>query len=189
MADAEIASYSLLSTTRYDEELINISWNTRVNGGVPSRFLLLPYHFDRLAAAAEQHGWTVPQRSMTRDHLAQACDDAVRGVGKEHGRGPFKVRVTIACIARLALKTVRRFAYCLLLMAHLQQARCLSVALAGAIYRRCSPWARRRELYTSTPSQHLRRYSHPQKPLTGLPITLRVLESGYRPCRHLPMRR
>lgn len=90
MVDAD-AQYSLLSSTRYDDALLNVAWNTRVNGGIPSRFMLLPYHFDRLAAAAEKHGWITSRQHMESNHLVVACDNAVNAARPQYGDGPLKV--------------------------------------------------------------------------------------------------
>lgn len=91
MLDSALPTYSLLSSTRYDDALLNMGWNTRVNGGQPSPFMLLPYHYDRLMAAAGEHGWQLPS-NLTRQQLLQACEDAVRVARDTHREGPLKVR-------------------------------------------------------------------------------------------------
>ncbi|KAI0692943.1 aminotransferase class IV-domain-containing protein [Cytidiella melzeri] len=96
MADRENVQYSLLSSTRFDDALLNVPWNTRVNGGIPSQFMLLPYHFDRLAAAAGEHGWTTSQRRMAQADLTAACNDAVIAAQTQHGYGPLRLRILLA---------------------------------------------------------------------------------------------
>lgn len=87
-------SFNLLTTTRYDEALLNVAWNTRINGGTPSPFMLLPYHFDRLAAAAEQHAWTQARQNAEISRLRDVCEQAVRAARAQHGSsGPFRVRL------------------------------------------------------------------------------------------------
>lgn len=93
MADAGL-QYSVISSTRYDEALLDIAWNTRVNDGTPTRFMLLPWHFSRLVAAAEKHGWIPSRERMERDDLVAACENAVDAARPQHGDGPFKVSPT-----------------------------------------------------------------------------------------------
>ena len=81
------SSYSLLTSLRYYDALLQMAWNTRANGGTPSRFMLLPHHFDRLMAAVRDHGWHLPSLSL-RD-LQTECEAAVQS---QHGAGPLKVR-------------------------------------------------------------------------------------------------
>ncbi len=88
---ADGVQYSLLSTTRYDDALRNVAWNTRVNGGEPSAYMLLPYHFDRLLAAAEDHGWMASRQHMEYADLVAACNDSVRAALAQHGHGHLRV--------------------------------------------------------------------------------------------------
>lgn len=87
-------SYSLLSSLRYDDALLNMDWNTRANGGKPSPFMLLPYHLDRLMAAAQEHGWHLPV--WTLDDLQNECAAAVRVGHHQHPVGPQKVRPEVS---------------------------------------------------------------------------------------------
>jgi hypothetical protein len=65
----------LLSSVSCDSQgLPRQPWNTAVNRGVPSRFLLLRYHADRLNAAAVAHGWSV---RVSLEQLEKLCDKAV----------------------------------------------------------------------------------------------------------------
>lgn len=86
-------TFSLLSSTRYDATLLNVDWNTEVNGGNPSAFLLLPYHFDRLVDAAKQHSWTECLKSFSLENLSRVCKEAVETASVEHGGSPMKVRL------------------------------------------------------------------------------------------------
>lgn len=89
---AETPVYSLLSSTRYDDALRGMGWNTRVNGGQASALMFLPYHFDRLIAAAGDHGWSTASDTLTLAALHTACEDAVRVARETHPAGPLKVR-------------------------------------------------------------------------------------------------
>jgi len=111
MTDAADVEYNLISATRYDDSLLDVAWNTRVNGGTPSRFMLLPYHFDRLAAAADEHGWIVSRRRIAWADLAAACDDAVIAARPQHGNGPFKVNRK-SCVSDLFANEVRFVLFC-----------------------------------------------------------------------------
>jgi hypothetical protein len=105
MHNADNAEYSLLSSTRYDNALLNVAWNTRVNGGIPSRFMLLPYHFDRLVAAVEEHEWVASRQRMAWVDFATACDKAVEAARPQCGDGPFKVSLKsffLHCLADLS---------------------------------------------------------------------------------------
>ncbi|KAE9409098.1 D-aminoacid aminotransferase-like PLP-dependent enzyme [Gymnopus androsaceus JB14] len=81
--------YFLLSSTRYDETLLKFSWNDDFDG--PSPFFLLPYHFDRLIGAAEQHGWLQVKQSLSYEILKQKCHEKVKEVGPA-----LKVRITLS---------------------------------------------------------------------------------------------
>lgn len=89
---SDAASFKLLTSLRYDPKLLDVDWNTRVNDGVPTPIMLLPYHVDRLVEAAGKHGWSDAGRNLTSGSLASACEDAVRKV-KDGRRGEaYKVR-------------------------------------------------------------------------------------------------
>ena len=70
-----VPDFHVLSSTRYDPRLLTLAWNTAANDGVPSPFLLLRYHLERLNHAAHAHGWIV---SLAYQDLLAACEDAVR---------------------------------------------------------------------------------------------------------------
>ena len=91
MSDADDVQYSLLSTTRYDDDLRNVAWNTRVNGGKPSSYMLLPYHFDRLMTAARDHGWIATKQRTDYADLVAACDDAVNAARPQHDSAHLRV--------------------------------------------------------------------------------------------------
>ncbi|KAI0081095.1 D-aminoacid aminotransferase-like PLP-dependent enzyme [Panus rudis PR-1116 ss-1] len=89
--------YELLSSTRYDEQLLNVDWNTSVNNGTPSPFLLLPYHVDRLRDAAHQHGWSDAPLSLAS--LSKVCEEAITRLA---GKGPFRKQLPLK--VRILLK-------------------------------------------------------------------------------------
>lgn len=82
-------SYQLMTATRYDNRLLDIEWNTRVNGGTPSPFLLLNYHLDRLIEASKRHGWVDCLPSLTIERLTSVCEDGVRSSVTTDYQGPF----------------------------------------------------------------------------------------------------
>lgn len=86
-------AFHLLSTTRYDDALLDHDYNTRVNGGKPSPFLLLRYHFDRLVTAAERHEWwSGADGKLSFLDLLRECEVTVRKAQDNHGSpGPFRV--------------------------------------------------------------------------------------------------
>lgn len=86
-------AFHLLSTTRYDDALLGHDYNTAVNSGEPSPFLLLRYHFDRLVTAAERHGWwSGADGKLLFLDLLRECEAAVRKARDDHSSpGPFRV--------------------------------------------------------------------------------------------------
>ena len=78
---AQTPDYHLLSTTRYDPQLSAISWNTDANANVPSPYLLLAYHRDRLLEAAQLHGWAVPTTNVSLMMLEALCKDEMTKAG------------------------------------------------------------------------------------------------------------
>lgn len=69
------SAYELLTSTRYDEYLLSLSWNN--DNDEPSPFLLLQFHFDRLIDACAVHGWADAQTSLSYASLKSSCQDAV----------------------------------------------------------------------------------------------------------------
>jgi 4-amino-4-deoxychorismate lyase len=67
--------YQLLTSTRYDLYLKSLGWNDDNEGPLP--FFLLQFHLDRLISAAEIHGWTDVQSSLTYPKLKTLCFEAV----------------------------------------------------------------------------------------------------------------
>lgn len=63
--------YFLLSSTRCDASLLKFGWNNDIDG--PSPFFILPFHFDRLQDAAEQHGWQEAKRLLSYAKLKEKC--------------------------------------------------------------------------------------------------------------------
>ncbi|KAI0033813.1 aminotransferase [Vararia minispora EC-137] len=88
-------AFSLITALRYDQALLSAPFNTSVNYGTPTPFLLLPYHADRLRSAAARHGgrWVQVAQSVTVESFERACMNAVKLHG---GIGPFKVRFALA---------------------------------------------------------------------------------------------
>ncbi|KAH8099824.1 aminotransferase class IV-domain-containing protein [Cristinia sonorae] len=88
-------SFRLLTSIRYDPRLLDADWNTRVNDGVPTPVMLLPYHRDRLVHAAQQHGWSLG--TLSAQSLSAACEQAVKDSGADLTRNPaFKIRALLA---------------------------------------------------------------------------------------------
>lgn len=82
--------FHLITTIRYDSNLLNISWNSTANYGQPSPFMLLPYHFDRLKAAATLHGWQDTITSISWTSFLLTCQHAVQAYDGPAKGGPFK---------------------------------------------------------------------------------------------------
>ncbi|KAJ4485757.1 aminotransferase [Lentinula aciculospora] len=82
--------YSLLSSTRYDESLLKCGWNNDIDG--PSPFFLLPFHFDRLREASEQHDWQ-GANTLSYTMLKEKCRQKVEQEGHTQA---VKVRITLS---------------------------------------------------------------------------------------------
>jgi hypothetical protein len=78
-------AFDLLGSFRYDSNIRDTDWNSAVNAGQPSPYLLLPYIVDRFVDAAKIHGRTIPAE-LTLPHLRNLCDKAVYSID-----GPQKV--------------------------------------------------------------------------------------------------
>ncbi|TFK77450.1 hypothetical protein BDN72DRAFT_808283 [Pluteus cervinus] len=87
-------SYKLLTSLRYDPFLRSLRWNDDKHG--PSEFMLLPYHFTRLAHAASQHGWHFDASGLTQDALKAICHQAVSSHHNAAGVSAYKLRVTLS---------------------------------------------------------------------------------------------
>ncbi len=89
---AEEQEFSLLTTTRYDKSLEKLSWND--DGGEPSAFLLLPFHFQRLVNASRDHEWTGTQEAL-RDYndFKSVCLKAVEDYEASKDANPVALRV------------------------------------------------------------------------------------------------
>jgi 4-amino-4-deoxychorismate lyase len=74
-------SFQLTSAIRYDPL-----------HGQPDPFLLLPYHFDRLTAAAALHGWQDTSPSLSWSSFQSTCHRAVQEYNGPAQGGPLKVR-------------------------------------------------------------------------------------------------
>lgn len=86
-------SYQLMTATRYDKRLLTVQWNTQVNDGTPSPYLLLNYHLDRLREAAKRHEWHDCLPSLTLPNLIKVCEQAAHTASTPEYDGPFKVRL------------------------------------------------------------------------------------------------
>ncbi|KAJ6503264.1 aminotransferase [Mycena vitilis] len=85
--------YELLTTTRYDRYLERLSWNN--HDGQPSRFLLLPFHLERLRDAAVEHEWPDAQSALSYPALHDKCSDAVASYDGDPADA-FKIRITLS---------------------------------------------------------------------------------------------
>ncbi|KAG6845361.1 hypothetical protein H0H87_010470 [Tephrocybe sp. NHM501043] len=99
--------YELLSSTRSDDFLANLKWNNEC--GRPSTFFLLRYHFDRLLAAADRHGWNEAKSSLNYDNFKATCQNAVAAVRYESDNAYkiflWKLRLTLSQTGILAVTT------------------------------------------------------------------------------------
>ncbi|KAI0274798.1 aminotransferase [Gloeopeniophorella convolvens] len=84
--------FQLISAIRFDPALRDASWNSSVNADQPSPFMLLPYHFDRLNAAAADHGWQTISASLSWASFQQQCQRAVEAYNGPGSGGPLKLR-------------------------------------------------------------------------------------------------
>ncbi|KAJ7651680.1 hypothetical protein DFH06DRAFT_551033 [Mycena polygramma] len=85
--------YELLTTTRYDRYLERLSWNN--HDGQPSRYLLLPFHLERLRDAAVEHEWPDAQSALSYPALHDKCSDAVASYDGDPADA-FKIRITLS---------------------------------------------------------------------------------------------
>ena len=69
--------FDLLSSCRFDPALRKADWNSAVNSGSPSPYLLLPYVVERFIRAAQLHKWSIP-KELTLNQLQYLCDEAVQ---------------------------------------------------------------------------------------------------------------
>ncbi|KIK70631.1 hypothetical protein GYMLUDRAFT_32674 [Collybiopsis luxurians FD-317 M1] len=90
--------YCLLSSTRYDEFLLNLDWNNDFDG--PSPFFLLPYRHERLIEAARQHGWDKAKQSFPYDKLKKRCIEEIKRVELFQA---VKIRITLSEKGELSL--------------------------------------------------------------------------------------
>lgn len=66
------ADYQLLTTTRYDPTLATLPWNDDCDG--PSPYFLLPYHYERLQSAVEEHGWDIQNAHTYKQFKSRVVD-------------------------------------------------------------------------------------------------------------------
>ncbi|KAF8481330.1 aminotransferase [Russula ochroleuca] len=84
-----MSSFQLTSAIRYDPVY------SVVNHGQPSPFFLLPYHFDRLRAAAALHGWQDTFTSVSWSSFQSTCHRAVQDYNGPAKGGPLKLRLVL----------------------------------------------------------------------------------------------
>ena len=90
-ASPDSDGFDLLTAIRYDSSLINCPWNSLANQGQSSPFLLLPFHFSRLIAAATLHGWRHAFTPPSWTSFQHACQRAVETHNGPNKGGPLKV--------------------------------------------------------------------------------------------------
>ncbi|TDL17568.1 hypothetical protein BD410DRAFT_822616 [Rickenella mellea] len=83
-------SFDLFTSLRWDPILLSESFNTEVNHGMPSSFLLFPYHVDRLIHAARAFNWpkaiAMMEEPGVEKKLRGLCEQAVEEfVGDKNG--------------------------------------------------------------------------------------------------------
>jgi branched-subunit amino acid aminotransferase/4-amino-4-deoxychorismate lyase len=71
-------SFSLISTTKYDDFLATLGWNC-------SHYFLLEYHHNRIVDAADKHGWKDAKQALTLEALQAECHKVVT---EYHGSHP-----------------------------------------------------------------------------------------------------
>lgn len=97
---AESQDYNLFTTTRYDEGLAELSWNN--DGGEPSSFLLLPYHFQRLANATRDHKWPEAQKTLqTYGDFKSVCIKTIDDYKASNNTEGKAIRVSFPRILRV----------------------------------------------------------------------------------------
>ncbi|KAI0673674.1 aminotransferase class IV-domain-containing protein [Trametes maxima] len=89
-----LPAFDLISSTRFDARLRNVAWNTEAHSGVPSPFMLLSYHRDRLLDATRTHGWNLPQEPL-ETCLEEFCNAAVKQSGDNYERS-FRIRILLS---------------------------------------------------------------------------------------------
>ncbi|KAJ7070777.1 aminotransferase [Mycena amicta] len=82
----------LTTSTRYDQYLARLRFN--YHHDLPSPFLLLALHLDRLSQAALAHQWNQAAASLSYDALLDACQAAVASYDGESDA--LKVRITLS---------------------------------------------------------------------------------------------
>ncbi|KAF9041849.1 hypothetical protein BDZ89DRAFT_1109763 [Hymenopellis radicata] len=96
MAASMNPQFELLTSTRYDRQLEHLSWNKdSFDAYKRSPFLVLPYHYERLRKAAEDHRWTEALAAFpSYESFKSAALDAVANAA-EPAADAYKVRFTL----------------------------------------------------------------------------------------------
>jgi len=92
-----MSSFQLTSAIRYDP----IHSPTLVLNHGQSPFLLLPYHFDRIRAAAALHGWQDTSPSLSWSSFQSTCNHAVQEYNGPGKGGPLKVRLLLHSVGNI----------------------------------------------------------------------------------------
>ncbi|KAH9175507.1 aminotransferase [Lactarius sanguifluus] len=161
-------SFHLLTAIRYDHALLLFPWNSAVNQGQPSPFLLLPYHFARLEAAATLHGWRTPLSWSSFEHACHRAVDSYNGPGKS---GPLKLRLVLNRTGAIIITPVPTDPLTgdPMLAAHISPLTdCLSHSLGDPITLFLDVAATPPSLFTSTKTTHRSHYTEARTRL-GLP--------------------
>ncbi|KAH9897866.1 aminotransferase [Cubamyces lactineus] len=96
-------AFALLSTTRYEPHLRDCTWNTAVNGGLPSPYMLLRYHYERLLDAAQVHGWPIPQQ-LSLSRLEEECNAEITKHGSSDPlEQSFRIRILLSYAGALSV--------------------------------------------------------------------------------------
>ena len=98
-----MTEFDLFTSLRYDPKIRSASFNTEVNGGEESPYLLIPYHIHRLKTAAEAFAWPLAVQIMSRPDIGEVvqrkCDEAVAGVAEDIRANGLRVSVHPDCIS------------------------------------------------------------------------------------------
>lgn len=104
---AEVEELLLVTCVRYDPVLLeDHEWHSTKSGGeAKSSYLLLPFHVQRLRAAAQAFGWTAAINLLTRDDATdwfqQQCENALAAAGASlqptSDKAAYKVHTMLSC--------------------------------------------------------------------------------------------
>ena len=103
-ASHECPSWSIITSLRYDEQL-----QSAISSQLPSVYYMLPYHRDRMVAAAVDFGWEEARRALTGpdglSHLTKALDNYMNlGDTVQKGKS-YKLRVLLKTDGQLTVSS------------------------------------------------------------------------------------